>query len=76
MLSFHSSTPKVKGVEPIAVSEAVAARLMSVSPRSLWTMRHEGRGPRFCRVGKQVRYRVADLHSWLAEQAAAEGGEA
>lgn len=65
-------------LEPLAVSEPEAARLIGVSPRTLWTLRKEGRGPRHAVIGSSVRYRVAAILEYLErlEQAAAatEGG--
>ena len=53
---------------PILVDGREAARLMSISPRKLWdlTARREVRS---LKVGRCVRYRVADLHAWAAKRA-------
>jgi predicted DNA-binding transcriptional regulator AlpA len=50
---------------------------MGVSARTLWTLRKEGRGPRFVKVGSQVRYRIEAIREWLESQEAtvAGGGE-
>jgi predicted DNA-binding transcriptional regulator AlpA len=80
MRSYHvdQRRPQPTPLEPLAVPEAVAARLLGVSPRSLWQLRHDGRGPRHAMVGGSVRYRIEELHRWLAERQAAttEGGAA
>jgi excisionase family DNA binding protein len=44
-----------------------AAEFLRISCSSLNHWRLEGRGPAFTRFGRQVRYRRADLESWLAE---------
>ena len=42
-----------------------SARLM-LSVSTLQKMRVSGRGPKFCKIGKAVRYRVADLDAYMA----------
>jgi hypothetical protein len=46
-----------------------AARFLSLSPRTLERLRLEGSGPRYCKLRRSVRYRQADLESWLADSA-------
>ena len=41
-----------------------------ISPRTLQRWRQTGRGPLFVRLGSQIRYRKADLESWLASRTA------
>ncbi len=73
MKSYHVDQRRLQPTptEPLAVSEAVASRLLGVSPRTLWQLRHDGRGPRYGRVGKSIRYSVSELHRYLADQQAA-----
>ncbi len=65
-------------LEPLAVSEPEAARLIGISARTLWTLRRDGRGPRHVMIGSSIRYRVDAVREYLEalEQAAAtaEGG--
>lgn len=83
MSVYHGGRPKPAS-EPagvLAVPEAAAARLLSLSPRTLWGLRRNGDGPRHVRIGGSIRYSVAELHRWLAERQAAsatnrEGGAA
>jgi len=42
-----------------------AASLLGVSISTLEHMRSYGIGPDYIRVGRQVRYRVADVHAFL-----------
>lgn len=49
----------------LLVTEKSAARLYAVSTAALRRWRREGRGPRWVRVGKCVRYRVRDLEQFL-----------
>jgi predicted site-specific integrase-resolvase len=43
------------------------ARRLEVHPVTLATWRTEGKGPRFVRVGRRVRYRMSDIERWLVE---------
>jgi predicted DNA-binding transcriptional regulator AlpA len=42
-----------------------AANYLSLKVSSLADMRVRGEGPRFCKAGRYVRYRLADLDAWL-----------
>ena len=42
-----------------------AANLLGVSISTLEHMRSYGIGPDYTRVGRQVRYRIADIHAFL-----------
>ncbi len=42
-----------------------AAWLLRVSRKTLERMRVEGRGPRFVKIGRSVRYRQSDLLTWI-----------
>lgn len=55
-----------------AFTSQQAARYLGVSEASLRLWRSEGKGPRFYRAGeKLVRYRRADLDSWIEERLSA-----
>jgi excisionase family DNA binding protein len=41
------------------------AELLGVHPATLATWRHEGRGPKFVKVGKVVRYRRGEIDAFL-----------
>jgi excisionase family DNA binding protein len=45
-----------------------AAYLGALPVRTLERWRYAGTGPAFVRVGKHVRYRLADLDAWIAER--------
>lgn len=47
------------------VKQATAAKYLGVKPHTLENWRHLGRGPRFYKVGGQVRYDQADLDAFL-----------
>lgn len=61
---------------PIFVDELGAADLIGFSPSTLQKWRHfkDPGAPAFVRVGRSVRYRVADLEEWAAAQG--DGGRA
>ena len=50
------------------MSEQEAADLLCISFRTLQAWRVRGGGPRFCKVGRAVRYRLSDLDVWLEKQ--------
>ena len=50
-----------------------AAEYLSIRPQTLAKWRCCGQGPRFVRVGRLIRYRLADLESYV--EAHVEGGE-
>ena len=52
-----------------------AARFLSLSPRTLERLRLDGSGPRYCKLGRSVRYRPSDLDHWLACNAVASTSE-
>lgn len=56
------------------VDEKTAALKLNVTPGTLSVWRSTGRySLPFIKVGKNVRYRVADLDSWLVERTRASG---
>jgi predicted DNA-binding transcriptional regulator AlpA len=42
-----------------------AARLLHLSVRTLERHRIAGTGPKFCRLGRLIRYRESDLRNWI-----------
>ena len=51
----------------ILVDAREAARRLAISPRTLWQLTKDRVVP-FMRIGKCVRYRVADLDDWTRRQ--------
>jgi excisionase family DNA binding protein len=51
----------------LLLSEAEAARTLGISPRTLFTMRKDGRIP-FVRLGHRVLYNPRSLRAWLEAQ--------
>lgn len=51
------------------LSTQEVARLLVVPVTTLYTWRYKGTGPKAFRVGKHLRYRLADVMAWLEDQA-------
>ena len=49
-----------------AASDPTLTAIIPYSTSASW--RHEGRGPRFVKVGSKVFYRGIDLNAWLDER--------
>jgi len=45
-----------------------AAHFLNVQPATLEQWRWNGRGPKFCKIGRSCRYRLADLEAFLEER--------
>jgi len=45
-----------------------AAEFLQIKETTLEQWRWNGRGPRYCKIGRSVRYRKADLDAFLAER--------
>jgi hypothetical protein len=60
----------------LSVSPKTAAAMCDLGVRTLARIRNQRTGPKYIRIGRAVRYRVIDLHEWLAEVSlrAMEGG--
>jgi excisionase family DNA binding protein len=48
-----------------ALNERQASKYLGVSAGTMRLWRSEGRAPRFFRAGKLIRFRKADLDSWI-----------
>lgn len=49
----------------LLIDEAALATRLGVSRSTLQSWRYSGRGPRFIKLGRMVRYRVADVEAYL-----------
>lgn len=56
----------IAGLEPVLTTSELAAHL-GVPVQTIHDLRHCGRGPRGFRVGRELRYRLSEIESWLAE---------
>jgi len=59
---------------PLTTPEA--AEYLSVKPGTLEVWRCQGRGPRFVRLGRAIRYRPADLDNFIEKNLMAHTSEA
>ena len=50
---------------PAALTTPEAAAYLSIQPATLEQWRWNGRGPRFVKIGRSVRYRISDLDEFL-----------
>ena len=55
-----------KPLELFSTNEA--ATFLRVTPRALELMRHEGRGPRYLKLGRRVYYEPEALRVWARAQ--------
>jgi predicted DNA-binding transcriptional regulator AlpA len=53
--------------QPLLVDEPTAAKMLGVSPRSVWTMAACGELPSV-RIGRRKLYAVETLRRWIAER--------
>jgi hypothetical protein len=58
-----------QGLDPAAVllEESAAARCLEQRPKTLESWRRQGRGPRFLKLGRTIRYRLVDILHYLEE---------
>jgi hypothetical protein len=49
------------------ISGRELSREFGIPERTLDQWRYLGRGPRFIRVGRHIRYRRTDIEAWLAD---------
>jgi hypothetical protein len=54
--------------ESLLLNEQTVARQLQITVHALRRWRFEGRGPRFIRTGRLVRYRPEDVNTWLRTQ--------
>lgn len=70
-MSKASSRSEMVVIDPsVLITELEAAKLLSVSARSLQNWRVRGGGPQFIKMGGRiVRYRHRDISDWIDSQA-------
>jgi len=51
-------------METVFLDQPQAAGFLKISERTLERLRCHGSGPKFCKLGRRVAYRQADLLSW------------
>jgi excisionase family DNA binding protein len=55
----------------MTISELAA--FLSVSTQALYDLRSKGRGPRGFRVGRELRFRMAEIEAWISSMEDADG---
>lgn len=63
-------------VLPKVVTAKVAARYVGLSESTLAKLRLNGNGPTYCKLGRRVVYRPADLDEWLQSRTARDTSDA
>ena len=63
MATIHATTDRDQ-----LVDRDTAAKELAVKKSTLEAWAARGRGPKFIKVGKAVRYRLSDLDEWLASR--------
>ncbi len=51
-------------MEVVFLDQSQAALFLKLSERTLERLRWRGDGPKFCKLGRRVAYRQADLLNW------------
>ena len=51
--------------DPLTLTAGEAAKLLGLAPSTLAKLRLNGNGPLYCKLGRRVVYRRADLEVWL-----------
>ncbi|WP_406030275.1 helix-turn-helix domain-containing protein [Nocardioides sp. NBC_00163] len=59
------TTPFVSGIEPV-LSLTELCEHLHVPAQTIYDLRSQGRGPRGFRVGRELRFRIGEIESWLA----------
>ncbi|GAB2564287.1 hypothetical protein GCM10027033_21300 [Leucobacter ruminantium] len=49
------------------------ALMLGVPAQTIYDLRSQGRGPRGFRVGRELRFRAAEVEAWIARLEAADG---
>lgn len=52
-------------IEPRLLNTAQAAEYTGLAKQTLHQKRVSGGGPKFCKIGRSVRYRKEDLNTWI-----------
>jgi predicted DNA-binding transcriptional regulator AlpA len=69
-LSNPSVQPGRRTDPPKVVTAGEAAHLVGLSASTLAKLRLNGNGPPYCKLGRRVVYRPADLETWLQSRTA------
>ena len=70
------AAPIVAKKLPNVVTSRAAAQYVGLSQSTLAKLRLNGNGPTYCKLGRRVVYRVADLDLWLQSRTARDTSDA
>ena len=73
MVGMETNTTTECGLEPLLSVEALAEYL-GVPVTTIYDWRTDGKGPCGIRIGKHVKFAVADVKAWIAGQREQEPG--
>jgi hypothetical protein len=63
--------PRISGLDPnVLVDQRTVAGILGTAEKFLETRRCNGGGPKFVKIGKFCRYRMADVNAWIEAQLA------
>ncbi len=62
--------------DPLTLTADQAAKLLGLAPSTLAKLRLNGSGPLYCKLGRRVVYRRADLEAWLQSRTARDTSDA
>jgi predicted DNA-binding transcriptional regulator AlpA len=62
--------------DPLTLTAGEAAKLVGLAPSTLAKLRLSGNGPLYCKLGRRVVYRRADLEAWLQSRTARDTSDA
>ena len=65
-----------KPLLPTVITAPTAARFVGLSESTLAKLRLNGNGPAYCKLGRRVVYRPADLEQWLESRLARDTSDA
>lgn len=63
---METTTHPETGLGPVLTLSQLATQL-GVTVQTLYDLRSQGRGPRGLRVGRELRFRVGEVETWLAQ---------
>ncbi len=66
LVCMKTTPPPDSGLGPVLTLSQLAAQL-GVTVQTLYDLRSQGRGPRGFRVGRELRFRVSEVDTWLAQ---------
>lgn len=70
------SQTRAAAIVAAALTTQEAAAYLNIKPTTLEQWRWNGKGPRFCKIGRSCRYRQADLDAFLGARVFSSTSEA